>query len=411
MFLKDEIAGKKRLIGSISVENDKVSREKADNDVKILEIEKENAKLRDRVEACSKNLESLSNLGSSAKRLAPQAVTYIEISVQGKEKAFQWETSATVTDNVKRLVSSYLENSDYHHTRARKLSARKVLEKIDELTKGESAIEDPIKRDIELVNFLRKEKDTFSVFGFNRKESQLHAIYRQAEVQLKSRITQFIGEISIQDALKERDKNKKRTKELEVLKKENIKYSEQVQQSDQVQSERDISIAKLSSENVEGSDKISELSVQYELTKKDLLAQNAKLFKMTSEELKVMTSSEVQLTRLDEQIPQIRRTLLENEKALAERKEQLKLLELDNEQLGTMARIQYLKVSQLARQLNREKEFSKVPDLESASPVTLMASANSFLKTLARELNVALPHQEFAVKLSQEQTPPDFSAK
>ena len=406
-FLQDELLSKGTLNRNINTENDQVLSDIKSVEQTIQKKEKDNAALKDLVAACSMDLKELNKIEvtTGSVKARAESVQLTEIPVEGKEKSFMWNTGATVTENIRDLVTAYRDNRDYHHTRARKLSAQRVLEKISEISGGKDAIEDPFKRDIELVKFLRQEKDTFSVFGLNRKASQLHAIYRQADVQLNNRIKQTVGKISFEAAEKMYHENKKLAEELEESKLQNQKVSQNKQESEKIQLSDVQPVAASPSKKEDTVEKSKELTQQYEQTLKDFSTQSASLFRMTTDELKLMHSSEKQLAELDKQKEQLRRILLENQKKLAQAKEQQGLLGLDEEQLGAVARIHYLEASQLARKFHREEDFNKVTEVAKADPKILMVSVNTFLSTLARDLNISRPSKSQSVEPHQGQSP------
>lgn len=333
-------------------------------------------------------IKSIENLELPVKSVEAKPVEpkTIKIKVEGDEKAFNWNAGKTVTENVRELVGAYLENTDYHHTRARKSSAQKVLDKIRELSEGEKAISDPLRRDAALVEFLRGQKDTFSVFGFNRKESQLHAIYRQAEVQLKNRVEQSFG-TNIVEAMEIAKNNKELERELASLKKINQKFSTPIDRSEQEQRPADSARPMTASAEKGGSQDSKVFEREHQQILGELHAQNAKQFTMSSEELGIVTSSEAQLVQLDAQKADLRRALIERQKEVAGWKEELNMLNMGGEQLLIKARILYLETSQLAKKLGRENDFNKHPEWERADSNILMLTVTRFLKNLARELS------------------------
>ncbi|MDX1920198.1 MAG: hypothetical protein SFU25_05620, partial [Candidatus Caenarcaniphilales bacterium] len=317
-FLQDEIVGKNKLNRAIKDMATKASEVvetiKSDINTKIVE----NGRLQSKIRECEeilgriKSIENLELTGKSVEAKPVQQRT-IKIKVEGNEKAFDWSTGKTVAENVRELVGAYLQNQDYHHTRVRKLSAKRVLDKIRELSEGQNAISDPIERDKALVNFLRREKNSFSVFGFNRKESQLHAIYRQAEVQLKDRVEQSFG-TDIVKAIEIAKGNNELIKQLAKLKEINRKSSEPINRPEQMQQLADRASANLGAKEKGGSEDSKDFESEYQQILGELHKQNAKQFKMSSEELLLMTSSEDQLVCLDKQKVELRRDLLEKQK-------------------------------------------------------------------------------------------------
>ncbi len=392
-FLEDELVGKGAFNRGINSENARVLSKIQSVESTVQNKEKEIATVRTLIDACQQDLKELKKMEVPAASVEATAKSgqRTEILVEGKEKSFIWDEGVSVTDNVGGLVTAYLDNRDFSTTRARILSARRVLDEISKISEGKEAIDDPIKRDIALVKFLRKEKDTFSVFGFNRKASKLHAIYRQAEAQLNNRIKHTIGEIGAEAAMKMHQENIQLKKGLEKLKLKNQKDSTSLSELQNNQQGYVQAVAASRPVKEDSVTKTKELNEQFDQSVKDLHAQNASLFKMSAEEMSLMQSSEGQIAMLDEQRVELRRNLLVNEKKLAQAEEGLRFLNLDEEQLSTVARIRYLEVSQLAKKLHREKDFNKVPDISTANPKSLMMSANSFLAVVAKDLDVTLP--------------------
>lgn len=406
-FLEDELVGKGAFNRGINSENAKVLSKIQSVGSAVQNKEKEIVTVKALIEACQQDLKELKKMEAPAGsvEVTAKSAQRTEILVEGKEKSFIWDEGVSVTDNVRGLVTAYLDNRDFSTTRARILSARRVLDEITRISEGKGAIEDPIRRDIALVKFLRKEKDTISVFGFNRKASKLHAIYRQAEAQLNNRIKLTIGEIGAEAAMKMHQENKQLKKGLEELKLQNQKDSTSLSEL-QNNPQGDVQPVAASPPVKEDSvRKTKELNEQFDQSVKDLHAQNASLFRMSTEEMSRMQSSEGQIAMLDKQRVELRRTLLVNEKNLAQAEERLRFLNLDEEQLGTVARIHYLEVSQLAKKLHREKDFNKVPDISTANPKSLMMSANSFLAVVAKDLKVVLPSKALPVVPHHNQGP------
>ncbi|MBX9587631.1 MAG: hypothetical protein K2X50_10315 [Gammaproteobacteria bacterium] len=407
IFLEDEVVGKGSRNRSINTENDKVLSKIQSVEQTIQKKEEDVATLKQLIAASSMDFVELNKVEVSTRvKVKAEDVQLVEILVEGKEKSFMWDVGTTVADNIRDLVTAYRDNRDYHHTRARKISAQRVLDKISEISEGgKNAIVDPIKRDVELVKFLRQEKDTFSVFGLNRKASQLHAIYRQAEIQLNNRIKQTIGEVSTEAVVKMHRENTELAKKLDESKLQNQDAFQRMQELEKKQLSN-VQPAAASSFDREGADeKSKKLTQQYDQTMKELHAQNAQVFKMSPQEMKVMHFSEDQLVLLDKQREQLSKTLLENQKKLAQAEERLGLLDLDEEQLGVMARIRYLEASQLARKFHLEKEFNKVGNLNGIDPKTLLNSVNTFLLVLVKELDIVLPSRSQSVEPRHGQSP------
>ena len=121
-----------------------------------------------------------------------------EIDV-GSGKKFNWDEDFNIVDNMERLMKEYL-NSPGYHSPDRIKSAKDMLDKIKKI-REDGAIDNDKERDKMLMEYIREQ--TIPSHGFNKKRSQLQAIYLEADFSYEAmQKKEFILKERERDALK-----------------------------------------------------------------------------------------------------------------------------------------------------------------------------------------------------------------